>query len=93
MEGAFWGNLFTSNPSLYSCYDPANVANSRADQRECAAGYLDADGQLDSCGPIVITGSCDDQCYALDPCGASSTGPVATTDTMNAITVGLQTSH
>jgi hypothetical protein len=66
VEGAFWGNLFAPAPSLNSCYNPANVANSRADQRECATGYLDADGNVDPCGIITLTGSCDEQCWGFD---------------------------
>ena len=47
VEGAFWGNLFGSNPNLNSCYNPANVAQANADLRVCASGYLDANGNLD----------------------------------------------
>ena len=89
VEGAFWGNLFSANPALYSCYDPRNVAHSRADQRECATGYVEANGHLDSCGMIQRTGSCDEQCIYLDPqnqfywaCGDDYT--------MNSVTIGLQ---
>jgi hypothetical protein len=89
VEGAFWGNLFSSSPGLYACYNPANVAHSRADQRDCATGYLDSAGQLHSCGPIVLTGSCDDQCLAFDPWGQFYVGCGASY-TMSAITVGLQ---
>jgi hypothetical protein len=87
VEGAFWGNLFSPTAALYSCYDPANVANSRAQQRDCAAGYLDADGDILPCAAVTRTGSCDDQCASFDRegqfyvnCWGSST----------AITIGLQ---
>ncbi len=51
VEGAFWGNLFAPTPYLNACHNPATVAHSRADQRDCATGYPDG-RQLDSCGMI-----------------------------------------
>ena len=93
VEGSFWGNLFSASPGLYSCYDPDNVDHSRADQRDCATGYLDGTGQLQPCGPITLTGSCSDVCKKLDAddqyfwgCGDSGNGNGNT----KAITVGLQ---
>jgi hypothetical protein len=90
VEGAFWGNLFSSTPALYSCYVDANVDNSRADQRDCATGYLDPNtGQTLSCGPIQLTGSCSTQCAWFDP---NNQFYVGCGDWWNigAITVGLQ---
>jgi hypothetical protein len=89
VEGAFWGNLFTSTPSLSSCYDPANVENSRSDQRECATGFLDANGQIDPCGLITLTGSCADECAWFDPVGQFYVG-CGKDFTLAAITTGLQ---
>ena len=89
VEGAFWGNLFSSSPALYSCYNPANVAHSRADERDCATGYPTGGGQVVSCGMITLTGSCDDQCWGLDPYGQYYWG-CGDNDTDNAITTGLQ---
>jgi hypothetical protein len=88
VEGAFWGNLFASTPSLYACYDPANAANSNADNRVCATGYTEADGQVAPCGMITLTGPCDEQCDWFDEqaqlylgCGDSRT---------HSITIGLE---
>jgi hypothetical protein len=69
VEGAFWGNLFAPTPELYSCFDPANVANDYAEQRECAVGHVESDGQVVPCGPIVLTGPCDRSCGELSPAG------------------------
>jgi hypothetical protein len=87
VEGAFWGNIFAPTPYLASCDDTANAAHSEADQRVCATGYLDANGNLDACGMIALAGSCDSQCLFFDSwnqlyvgCGGS----------WNAITIGLQ---
>jgi hypothetical protein len=62
VEGAFWGNLWTNPPSLYACYNSANVANSRAHLRDCAAGHLNPDGTIAQCGIINIVGSCSSTC-------------------------------
>lgn len=92
VEGSFWGNLFSSDPTVYSCYDPANVNHSRSSMRDCAAGYLDGSGHIHGCGPIVMTGSCNDVCRRLNVrdqyyWGCGPTGSNATTV---AVTVGLQ---
>jgi hypothetical protein len=89
VEGAFWGNLFTQSPHLSACYDPSNVAHSRADQRACATGYPDANGQIESCGIIALTGSCNDQCVWFDPWDQLYVG-CGENYTLNVITVGLQ---
>jgi hypothetical protein len=89
VEGAFWGNLFAPTPSLNSCYNPRNVSHSRADQRDCATGHPDADGQLDACGIIQLTGSCDDQCDWFDPWNQLYVG-CGEGQTANALTVGLE---
>lgn len=67
VEGAFWGNLFTATPHLNTCYVSANVNLSRAANRDCAAGHLDANGQPVPCGMINILGDCNDYCSNLDP--------------------------
>ncbi|WP_437587921.1 hypothetical protein [Sorangium sp. So ce1000] len=69
VEGAFWGNLFTKTPYLRACYNTANVDVARAAKRDCAAGHLDADGDLESCGMIDIVGSCKESCGRLDRSG------------------------
>jgi hypothetical protein len=69
VEGAFWGNLFATTPELYTCYDPANVANDRANLRDCAIGYAEANGDVEPCGPITLTGPCDWSCGKLDAAG------------------------
>jgi hypothetical protein len=89
VEGAFWGNLFVPNPRLYACYDPRNVANSRADQRECASGYPEGNGHVVPCGPITLTVPCDPE--LLDPWGQFYWA-CGDDYSLNAITVGLQTS-
>lgn len=93
VEGAFWGNLFTSSPALYSCYDPANAAHSLAAQRACATGYHDANG-THACGIITLTGSCADSCFRLDATGQFYRGcgddPNGRGSGITAITIGLQ---
>jgi hypothetical protein len=66
VEGAFWGNLFAPTPELYSCFDPANVSNDRARQRDCAVGHLESDGEIVPCGPITLTGPCELSCDQLN---------------------------
>lgn len=61
-EGAFWGNLFTSPPRLYACYNRANIRNSRYHLRDCAAGHLTTDRSSVECPNIHIVGACDDWC-------------------------------
>ncbi|WP_437675627.1 hypothetical protein [Sorangium sp. So ce131] len=85
-EGAFWGNLFTSPPRLFACYNDANVENSRALGRDCAAGRPAPAGGSSECANIHIVGSCDLACDARDVsteyrrryrsgCGAGPDGP------------------
>ncbi|WP_437764449.1 hypothetical protein WMF27_35310 [Sorangium sp. So ce281] len=69
VEGAFWGNLFTETPYLRACYNPANVDVARAAKRDCAAGQLDADGDLEGCGMIEIVGRCKEYCGKLNRSG------------------------
>lgn len=84
-EGAFWGNIYAATPYLKSCYDDANVDNSRNRQRECAAGYLDGEDTLE-CGIIDITGSCSSICSAP---GQTGDGFPACDDISEAITTYL----
>ncbi len=65
VEGAFWGNIFSSIPYLNTCYDAANVANSRSKMRDCAVGHL-VNGVPVECGIINITGACSTVCSGLD---------------------------
>ncbi len=88
VEGGFWGNLFAPTPALYSCYDPANVANSIADNRVCATGYREANGQIAQCGIITLTGSCDQQCDFFDEINQIYIGCGDTF--LHAITIGLE---
>ena len=66
IEGAFFGNLFTSTPAIYSCHNLTNVDNSRSQQRDCAAGHVNPDGSVSSCGMLQILGSCSDYCSSID---------------------------
>ncbi len=68
-EGAFWGNLFTSSPRFYACYNESNAESSRALGRDCAAGLLRADGNVRECPNIHIVGSCDLACGGLSAAG------------------------
>lgn len=66
-EGAFWGNLFSDPPRLYACYNAHNVENSRALERDCAAGHVDEeDGGVTECPNIHIVGPCHLRCAELD---------------------------
>ena len=67
IEGAFFGNLFTTTPAIYSCYNSTNVVNSRAQQRDCATGHLNPDGSVSSCGMLQVLGSCSTYCNSIDP--------------------------
>src|SRR5262249_30299118 len=87
VEGAFWGNLFSATPSLYACYNAANAAHSLADQRACAIGFVDANGNTQSCGMIQLTGSCDSQCLWFDPVNQAYVG---CGNSWNPLTIGLQ---
>ena len=62
IEGAFYGNLFSTTPAVYACYDPNNVVNSRLQLRDCASGHVNPDGTGSSCGILQILGSCKDFC-------------------------------
>jgi len=64
-EGAFWGNLFALSPYVRSCDRSANDVNSRANERECAAGHVALDGSLDDCGIIQRKGACSSICDPL----------------------------
>ena len=65
IEGAFYGNLFTATPAVYTCYDVENVVSSRSWQRDCASGHVNADGSVSSCGMLQILGSCADFCSSF----------------------------
>ncbi|WP_437302611.1 hypothetical protein [Sorangium sp. So ce388] len=70
-EGAFWGNLFASQPFVRSCYSPAGVTRARQLQRDCAAGHVSVDPATGAtttqqCGAMTIVGSCDVLCNRVD---------------------------
>jgi hypothetical protein len=65
IEGAFFGNLFTATPAVYTCYNTGNIANSRSWQRDCASGHVNADGSVSSCGILQILGSCENFCSSV----------------------------
>jgi hypothetical protein len=95
VEGAFWGNIFGSTPYVRSCYTSANVAHSRSDYRECAAGHVNTDGTISECPSIHIVGACTDVCKKLSKNGGYYTkcgDPSLPTDddTQYFLTVGLQ---
>ncbi len=69
-EGAFWGNLFTSSPAVFSCNNPLGNGYSRNHLRDCAAGHRNEDGSIAQCGVIHIVGSCLTYCQSLDLLGA-----------------------
>jgi hypothetical protein len=77
LEGAFWGNIFTTTPSLYACVVPADAAHSEAAQRYCATGYPDpTTGAIQSCGIITLAGSCNTLCNKFDASSHAYTGCV-----------------
>jgi hypothetical protein len=65
IEGAFWGNLFAPTPALYTCYNEQTAEYSRSLQRDCAAGHVDSQGGVETCGSITIVGRCQDACKAF----------------------------
>jgi hypothetical protein len=69
IEGGFWGNLFAASPYLRACYKDSTVDNSRSHQRDCAAGHVNPNQTISTCGMISIIGSCDTHCSALNPQG------------------------
>jgi len=66
VEGAFWGNLWAPQPYINACYNSANVNNSRAHKRDCAAGHLEQNGSVSECGIIDILGSCSSVCKSYN---------------------------
>lgn len=62
VEGAFWGNIFSSDPYMVSCYNSSTVNNSRAYYRDCATGHIDETGAVVSCGKIQVIGPCSSFC-------------------------------
>lgn len=66
-EGAFWGNLFSDTPALYTCHVPDNTERARARSRSCAAGH-DTGAGVVGCGILQRTGDCASVCSAAgDP--------------------------
>jgi hypothetical protein len=94
-EGAFWGNLFLSSPTAFSCVYGPDAAYARSRSRDCAAGHLDSDGTLASCGIIQRLGSCDKYCNDLTQSGqyypnCQSDLAVNATSTAHVVTIFLQ---
>ncbi|WP_437570235.1 hypothetical protein [Sorangium sp. So ce542] len=77
-EGAFWGDLFTSAPRFYACYNESNAERSRDHSRDCATGLPDPEGGVRECPNIHIVGSCDLVCGPLH--AASGYRPSCTND-------------
>jgi hypothetical protein len=65
IEGAFFGNLFASTPTLYACYNHNHVADSRSWQRDCATGHLNSNGTTSNCGMLTVLGDCSNYCSAI----------------------------
>lgn len=58
-EGAFWGNVFSTSPAIYSCYNAGTVSHARGKSRVCASGYLDTDAVTTLfCDNIQSMGEC-----------------------------------
>jgi hypothetical protein len=62
-EAVFFGNLFTSTPRVYACYDPLAMLPSQLAKRVCGQPELlrlDLDDLLSpyDCGPIRVIGPC-----------------------------------
>jgi hypothetical protein len=75
VEGAFWGNVFASQPWLKACYVQANVDHSRAALRTCAAGYVDpTTGSVLECGMIDIVGPCYRTCSSFSSADQAYSG-------------------
>lgn len=91
VEGVFWGNLFAAVPHVSACYKSDTVANSRAYLRDCAAGHVNADLTVSSCGMIQISGTCETRCIGLDSHGRAyyQCNDPAWGTTYNVITIGL----
>ena len=68
IEGAFWGNLFSSTPYLNSCYRSTSVDGARTQLRDCAAGHV-VDGGVVECGMIHIAGDCASLCPTMEATG------------------------
>jgi hypothetical protein len=78
-EAAFFGDLFTSTPKVYACYDPLSMLPSQMARRVCAQpDLLELDlGALPTsydCGPIEVLGPC------TDVLGLLTVGPCASQD-------------
>jgi hypothetical protein len=94
LEGAFWGNIFSATPALYACFTEANIANSRAHLRDCAAGKQEGTAAaVTPCGHIAILGPCASACAELDVDGGYYEGcddpAVPSGSPMEAITSAL----
>jgi hypothetical protein len=63
-EGAFWGNLFTVSPAVYTCNHAPSNTYSRSKMRDCSAGHLLSTGVAE-CGIIHIVGPCSTYCDTL----------------------------
>jgi hypothetical protein len=85
-EGAFWGNVYSDTPGVFSCYDASNVNHSRSKMRDCAAGHVDAQGNVVDCPVLKRLGPCATFCVQ-DPvtgyytsCASDLADPSTVTD-------------
>ncbi|WP_437734645.1 hypothetical protein [Sorangium sp. So ce1335] len=85
-EGAFWGNLFSDTPALYTCHVPDNLERSRARSRSCATGH-DTGAGVVGCGIIQRTGDCSSACSAA---GDPAMGYAACSGSTEVITTFLE---
>ncbi|WP_438017889.1 hypothetical protein WMF18_01825 [Sorangium sp. So ce315] len=85
-EGAFWGNLFSDTPALYTCHVPDSLERARARGRSCATGQDTGSGVV-GCGIIQRTGDCASACSAA---GDPAVGYAACNGSTEVITTFLE---
>jgi hypothetical protein len=81
-EAVWFGNLFTSTPRVYACYDPLSVLPSQMAKRVCAEPdllKLDLNDlpTIYRCGPIEVLGPCTQLLGLLTVGYCASQDPVA----------------
>ena len=47
---------------MYACHDTRHIEHSRAKLRDCAAGHVGEEGDIEPCGLITVLGWCEDFC-------------------------------
>ncbi len=55
-EAVWFGNLFSTNPAVYTCYDPLSIVSSDLKNRVCAQPT----SGIYNCGIIHVLGPCYD---------------------------------